>query len=94
MNPAEFIVQGAVTADRTLQLAVPADLPIGPVEVTLRPLPHAIETREDWWRYLQRARKVLVERGHRFRNQDEIDAEMAELRSEDDGLRRVVDPDE
>jgi len=84
MNADSFVLHGRWKSDGTLELAEHPSLPVGPVEVVIRPLSVSQEASEDWWRYLQRARAELQAADHRFRTREEIDAEIADIRSEAD----------
>ncbi len=76
-------IQGVVRPDGSLELPLLPALPSGPVEVTVRPLAGSPPTQENWWEYLQRARRELEEAGHQFRSNEEIDEYLRELRSSD-----------
>ena len=89
MNPTPIVVRGQVKPDGTLQLENNPHLPVGPVEVIIRALPTVSRDSEDWWQFLQRARKELEESGHRFRTKEEIDAEIEDIRSGDERLEEV-----
>ncbi len=86
MTPTQLVLHGNLKPDGTLELAERPSLPVGPVEIVLRPLPALPAASEDWWQYLQKARAELQITGHRFRSKEEIDAEIAELRSGDERL--------
>jgi hypothetical protein len=55
----------------------------------MSPNPKPPTDGEDWWDFLQRARKQLEESGHRFRTKEEIDAEIDDIRSGDERLEEV-----
>jgi hypothetical protein len=84
-----IVLRGQVKPDGTLELEKNASLPVGPVEVVIRALPVATAGGEDWWQFLQRARRKLDGSGHRFRTKEEIDAEIEEIRSGDERLDDV-----
>jgi hypothetical protein len=78
----EIILQGEWTAQGTLQLAGHPVIPVGPVEVAIRPLASPTVPTEDWWQFLQRTRAELEASGRAFRTQEEIDREIEELRAD------------
>jgi hypothetical protein len=77
----EVTIQGNVKPDGSLELLAVPSLPAGPVEVVIRSSQPAAAT-EDWWAYLQRARRELESAGHIFRTKEDIDAEIAALRAD------------
>jgi hypothetical protein len=88
MSQNTVIVQGIVTADGTLELAEKLNVPAGPVQVAIQPLPDVSNDP-----FLQRMEKVWAgqrARGHVPRAREEIDAELRELR--DDGLAEIEAP--
>lgn len=89
MTPTQLILHGNLKPDGTLELAERPALPVGPVEIVLRPLPTLQAASADWWQYLQKARAELQTAGHRFRSKEKIDAEIAELRSGDERIEDV-----
>jgi hypothetical protein len=89
MNPNEVVIRGRLMTDGTLELEKSPSLPAGPVEVTIRALPTASASGEDWWQFLQRARKELETSGHQFRTKEEIDAEIDDIRSGDERLEEI-----
>ena len=91
----EIVVHGQVSPDGILVLDAHVGLPVGPVEVVIRPVPTPQPGTEDWWQFLQRAHAELERSGHRFRSKEEIDADIESLRSDDeriDDTRRQSDP--
>jgi hypothetical protein len=94
METMPIVVQGNLKPDGTLELKNRPALPSGPVEVIIRPLPQREPGEENWWQFLQRARKELEESGASFRTAAEIEAEREEFRSGDerlDAVRRKID---
>jgi hypothetical protein len=89
MSTTPIVVRGQVKPDGTLELENNPRLPMGPVEVTIRALPTVGGGSEDWWQFLQRARRELEASGHRFRTKEEIDAEIEDIRSGDERLEEV-----
>ena len=88
MNRSQVVVHGWLKPDGTLELESKPPLPEGPVEIMIRSVPEPQPAAENWWEYLQRARSELETAGHRFRTREEIDAEIAELRSGDERFER------
>ncbi len=82
-------VQGIVRPDGSLELPPLSALPSGPVEVTVRAIGTVRPATENWWEYLQRARRELEEAGHQFRSDEEIVAYIRELRSGDDRIDQI-----
>jgi hypothetical protein len=91
MSPSQVVIGGILRTDGTLELSGRPDLPAGPVEVTIRSLPAEAEefAGEDPWQYLQRARAELEASGHRFRTQEEIDADIEDMRSGDERIEEI-----
>lgn len=93
MTPTQLVLHGNLKPDGTLELSERPALPVGPVEIVIRPLSASQAGSEDWWQYLQKARAELQAAGHCFRTKEEIDVEIAELRSGDErieGVRRLT----
>jgi hypothetical protein len=82
MNTDSLVLHGRWKPDGTLELSEHPALPVGPVEVVIRPLAASPDAVENWWQYLQRARGELQAADHRFRTREEIDDEIADLRTE------------
>lgn len=80
MSVSHVVARGTLRPDGTVELDDAPNLPAGPVEVMLRPLPSAGETGEDWWQYLQQVRGEAEAAGGPFRSQEEIDGARGELR--------------
>ena len=89
MSGSTVVVRGVVTPNGTLELEGKPDLPVGPVEVVVRPLPAALATGEDWWQYLQRARRELEAMQYPFLNEAEVTAWVEELRADDDRIEEA-----
>jgi hypothetical protein len=89
MTPTQLVLHGNLKPDGTLELSERPALPVGPVEIVIRPLSPSQADSEDWWQYLQKARAELQAAGHCFRTKEEIDAEIAELRSGDERIEGV-----
>jgi hypothetical protein len=79
-------VQGTLIKDGTLVLDRKPVLLPGRVRVTLTFAGEPPPVKEDWWQFLQRARAALEASGHHFRTKEEIDAEIADIRSGDEPL--------
>ncbi len=89
MSGQPVVIHGNLRSDGSLELAAKPNLPPGPVEVTLRPLPVDQSGGGDWWEYLQKARAELEAAGHPFRTKEEIDADLADLRSGDERIEQA-----
>ena len=89
MTPAQVVVQGTLKPDGTLELDEKPNLPAGRVEVIVRAVPPPNPPPEDWWQFLQRARAELEASGHRFRTKEEIDADLEDLRSDNERLEEL-----
>jgi hypothetical protein len=89
MTPTQLILHGDLKADGTLELFERPALPVGPVEILIRPLQTSRPASEDWWQYLQKARAELQSAGHSFRSKEDIDAEITELRSGDERIEEA-----
>jgi hypothetical protein len=76
----EVTVQGEWTAEGTLELSERPVVPVGPVEVVIRPLGHG--DKDNWWDALKRAREELERSGRTFRTKEEIDREIEDLRAD------------
>ncbi len=84
MGMLPVVVEGTVTAEGKLELNEKLALPEGPVRITIQAPSVPVPTQTDWWENLQRARAVLEARGTGFRSEEEIEAERASFRSEED----------
>ena len=91
MQDSELVIQGQVTPDGLLQLGSHPRLPVGPVEVVIRPAAAAPPRAEDWWECLQRSRAELECAGHPFRSKASINAQIEELRSGDERIDEIRD---
>jgi hypothetical protein len=89
MSGSTVVVRGVVKPNGTLELEGKPDLPVGPVEVVVRTLPSASNTGEDWWQYLQRARRELEAMDYPFLKAEEVTAWIEELRSDDDRIEEA-----
>jgi hypothetical protein len=89
MNEPSNVVRGILHPDGTLELAERPTLPAGDVEVTIRPAAKVV-TGENWLECLQRIRSEREAAGYPFRTKAEIDAEINDLRSWDDGQGEIL----
>jgi hypothetical protein len=89
MNAYPVVVEGTLKPDGTLELDQRPDLPAGRVRVTVQPLAEASPVAEDWWQCLQRSRAELEAAGHRFRTEEEIEAEREDFRSGDERVEEI-----
>ncbi len=88
MNAAQVLVQGTLKSDGTLELDEKPALAAGPVEVLIRAQAAADGTTDSWWEYLQRGRAELLAQGKTFRTKEEIDADRARRREDDEARRQ------
>jgi len=93
MSANVIVARGVVKSDGSLELEGHPKLPVGPVEVVVRALPTAAAPKEDWWEFMQRARRELEESGHKFMNDEEMAAHIAWLREEDRIDEMLKQPD-
>ena len=91
--PDEVVVAGTLKPDGTLELDQKPSLPPGRVTVVLRQEAEPTPVKEDWWQFMQRARRELEAAGHRFMNEEEVNAHIEWLREGDriDDLLRQAD---
>lgn len=75
-------IQGTLQADGTLVLDEKPNLPPGRVRVRMQPLLDYTQT--DIWRFFERLRAEQQARGHVPRSKEEIDANIAAMRQEDE----------
>jgi hypothetical protein len=93
MSLSEIILEGTIKQDGTLELDQKPSLSPGRVTVILRQESGPLPPPENWWQYLQRARRELEASGARFLNDEEMKAHGEWLREEDhiDKLLREAD---
>jgi hypothetical protein len=89
MSGTTVVVRGVVKPNGTLELEGKPDLPVGPVEVVVRMLAATSTTGEDWWQYLQRARRELQAINYPFLKEQEVSAWIEELRADDDRIEEA-----
>jgi hypothetical protein len=75
-------IQGTLQADGTLVLDEKPTLPPGRVRVSVQQLLDYTQT--DIWQFFERLRAEQIARGHVPRSKEEIDAEIAAARQEDE----------
>lgn len=83
MSLREVIVDGTLKPDGTLELDQKPDLSPGRVQVVLRGETDISPPKEDWWQYMQRARRELEQSGCRFMNEEEMETHLDWLREGD-----------
>src|SRR5436190_20381029 len=83
MRPAEVVVDGTLKPDGTLELDQIPNLSPGRVQVLLRRASPPAPQQEDWWQFMQRARRELEASGARFLNAEEMQAHLDWLREGD-----------
>jgi hypothetical protein len=89
----EITVAGTLNPDGTLELDQKPNLPPGRVTVLPRKGPGPTPPNEDWWQFMQRARRELEAAGSHFINEEEVAAHVEWLREGDriDDLLRQAD---
>jgi hypothetical protein len=83
MNQAEFVVQGTLNADGTLELDKKPNLLPGRVTVVLRQQFHTTLPKENWFQHLQRIRAEREAAGYPFMSEKATTAHIDWLREED-----------
>jgi len=82
-------IQGTLRPDGTLVLDEKPDLPPGRVRVTVQPVLDYTQT--DIWQFFERLRAEQQARGFVARSREEIDAEIAASRQEDEERMREIE---
>ena len=84
MSSSEVVIEGTLKPDGTLELDEKPSLPPGRVTVVVRQEggPKG-PSKEDWWQFLQRARRELEASGAKFMNDEEMKAHIEWLRAPD-----------
>ncbi|HKI36856.1 MAG TPA: hypothetical protein VKA46_33700 [Gemmataceae bacterium] len=82
-------VAGTLRDDGTLVLDARPNLPPGRVRVTVRPVPDYKET--EIWKFFEQVRAEQQARGFAPRSREEIDADLAAARPEDEGRMREIE---
>ncbi len=93
MSLNEVITEGTLKPDGTLELDHAPNLVPGRVTVVMRQKSEATgSTGEDWWQFMQDARKRMQEAGCQFMDEKEMNAHIEWLREGDriDDLLRDV----
>ena len=93
MSLSENVIEGTLKPDGTLELDQKPSLSPGRVTVVLRQRSQASAPMEDWWEFMQRARRELEAAGAKFMNEEEVTAHIDWLREGDriDDLLRQAD---
>jgi hypothetical protein len=76
-------VQGILREDGTLVLDEKPNLPPGRVEVVLHPTAEPVRPADDWWQFMQQARRDLETSGAHFLNAEEVETHLDWLRERD-----------
>ncbi len=87
MNGPIVEMEGILRADGTVVLDASPNLPPGPVRVTLRPA----GPRDDVMDVLRRLRAEQAASGHIPRSREEIDADVAAMRQEDEERMQEIE---
>lgn len=93
MSLSEVVIEGTLKPDGTLELDQKPSLSPGRVTVVLRQESESAPPKEDWFEFMQNARKKIEEAGCRFMNEKEIQAHIEWIREGDriDDLLREAD---
>jgi hypothetical protein len=83
MSLTEIVVEGTLNPDGTLELDRKPNLLPGRVTVVLRQELEPPAAREDWWQFMQHARKMMEEAGCRFLDETQIQAHVEWMREGD-----------
>jgi hypothetical protein len=84
MNSSAVIVRGTLKEDGTLELADKPELPPGPVRVILEPLDPSADSRPGLLEILDQIHAGQRARGFKGRTKEEIDAQIAADRAEEE----------
>jgi hypothetical protein len=82
-------VQGTLRPDGTIALDEMPNLPPGRVQVRVQPLPDLTQT--DVWQVLEKIWAGQQARGHVPRSREEIDADIAAMRQEDEERMQAIE---
>lgn len=77
------VVRGTLRPDGTLVLDQKPSLEPGPVTVVLQRVLQPSQPQEDWWQFMQRARRELEASNRPFMNDEEMTVHMDWLRQGD-----------
>ena len=83
MHLQEIVIGATLKPDGTLELDEKPSLPPGRVTVVLKQGSESTLPMEDWWQFLQRARRELEASGARFMNEEQIKAHIEWLHEPD-----------
>jgi hypothetical protein len=75
-------VQGTLMPDGTIQLNQPVDLPPGQVRVIVQRLEEPASAPDRFWQMMDEIWAAQRARGHQPRTKEQVDAEIAALRSD------------
>ena len=82
MNTTHVVVEGTLKPDGSLEVAEKFGLPPGRVRVTVEVLDESTSSGEDWFDFLQRARRERESAAAEFRTREEIDAQINAMRDD------------
>jgi hypothetical protein len=93
MSLTEIVVEGTLHPDGTLELDQRPDLSPGRVTVVLRQHHETAPPSEDWWQFMQQARKQMEEAGCPFLDEAAIQGHVQWMREGDriDDLLHAVE---
>jgi hypothetical protein len=89
MSSNEAIVDGTLKADGTLELDRRPDVSPGRVTVVLRARYDAPTSSQDWWAFMQEARRRMEDAGCQFMDDAEVNSHVDLLRAED-GIDEIL----
>src|SRR3954447_22969570 len=89
MSPTQVEVQGTLQPDGTLVLDEKPNLPPGRVRVTVQPVLDYTQT--PIWKFFEQLRAEQQARGFVPRSKEEIDAEIASMREEDEERAQEIE---
>lgn len=83
MSLIETVIEGTLRPDGTLELDEKPNLAPGRVTVVLRQESETASPREDWFQFMQKARKKMEEAGSHFMDEQEVQVHIESLRERD-----------
>lgn len=85
-----IVIQGVIRPDGTLELREKINIPPGPVQITVAPLPE-LPKDDPFWQMMQRIWDGQRARGHVPRSAEEVEAERRALREEWEERMQTID---
>ena len=90
MNATAIVVEGQVQPDGTLEVTQKVDLPAGPVNVTVQPVPEPVQP-DRFWKMMELIWADRRASSRPPRTREEIDAEIDALRDEAEDEVKAVE---